>query len=819
MDSKNFYTSKTQFDFVNKGLLYDFLVDNMYRVVSFFWSFLCSYTFYLFGSFFSHFFKFQKGKSLEKYESESNEVYHQEENNRSGPSCFLDSDIDQTDGEGENSVVMETALSASTNRYEFLSGKGISGFLEEPRTASFIVHELFIDSNNDAIISNSIFDTGEFTEDDLYDVGLDADKSEETEKTDSFAKSFMIDEEVTEKQGQEIFMDEMSTEEEGFVTNDGAIADEDIGNQELDAAEAENFVENLVNAQFLKKPKVETLTTEKDSNKEEKIHLQNSFEIKRDSSGEVQLLSQFQSFSCDTEEKSDPSNDELFLRKDETVSASQTAEEACKPEILVWLQEEKQENVREAEPVFDGVEPESCEFADQPTDSDDEYIELKPQQKNSSLSYREDLRNVVGGQEQQASAQEKAETKPDGSERSEESSFKDEKSSNDIEYMLEHQDIVEQLKLELKLARTGGLPTILEESESEELETPKTVQELKPLKIEEKKLEYKDFLDGIHKVYKSYLDKMRKLDILNFQTMHALGLLQMKDTVQLQTARKSSLLAMTSLLSQNLWLCKGSAVVDPLKKVIADMNSDFETIYVGQLCLSWEMLHWQYWKVQELQKYDSQGSHHYNQVAGEFQLFQVLIQRFIENEPFQGPRVQNYVKNRCVLRSLLQVPLVKDDCIKDKGKRGDEGQHAITSPTLRGIIELSMQVFWEFLRADKDESNVTFQGNLQAHPNLQDLVDLELFTDVRTDYQKKDRKLKDISRSGNCIVKRFKKQQENGMHQTLLIAQVEMKLISRVLNMAKVTTDQLIWCHEKLDKINISNRKVFVESSFLLFPC
>lgn len=133
----------------------------------------------------------------------------------------------------------------------------------------------------------------------------------------------------------------------------------------------------------------------------------------------------------------------------------------------------------------------------------------------------------------------------------------------------------------------------------------------------------------------------------------------MKDTVQFQTARKSSVPAVISLLSQNLWSCKGTAVVDPMKKVISDIYSDFETIYVGQLCLSWEILQWQYWKAKELQNYDSQESHQYNQVAGEFQLFQVLIQRFLENEQFQGPRVQNYVKSRCVLRSLLQVPLVK----------------------------------------------------------------------------------------------------------------------------------------------------------------
>lgn len=51
-------------------------------------------------------------------------------------------------------------------------------------------------------------------------------------------------------------------------------------------------------------------------------------------------------------------------------------------------------------------------------------------------------------------------------------------------------------------------------------------------------------------------------------------------------------------------------------------------------------------------------------------------------------------------------------------------------------IEQSMQVFWEFLRADKDESSVFLQSHQQSHLNLQDLVDSELLTDIRTDCQK-----------------------------------------------------------------------------------
>lgn len=92
-----------------------------------------------------------------------------------------------------------------------------------------------------------------------------------------------------------------------------------------------------------------------------------------------------------------------------------------------------------------------------------------------------------------------------------------------------------------------------------------------------------------------------------------------------------------------------------------ELKSDLETVYVGQLCLSWEFLSWQYEKALDIWESDPHGIRIYNEVAGEFQQFQVVLQRFIENEPFQGPRVQNYVKNRCVLRNLLQIPVIRGE--------------------------------------------------------------------------------------------------------------------------------------------------------------
>lgn len=82
----------------------------------------------------------------------------------------------------------------------------------------------------------------------------------------------------------------------------------------------------------------------------------------------------------------------------------------------------------------------------------------------------------------------------------------------------------------------------------------------------------------------------------------------------------------------------------------------------------------------------------------------------------------------------------------------------------------------------------------------------------------KEKRLKEILRSGSCIVKKLQKHHGNRFNRGLFFAQIELKLISRVLSMTKLTTDQLVWCHEKLAKINFCNRKLVVEPSFLLFP-
>ncbi|KAJ6734696.1 hypothetical protein OIU79_001880 [Salix purpurea] len=370
---------------------------------------------------------------------------------------------------------------------------------------------------------------------------------------------------------------------------------------------------------------------------------------------------------------------------------------------------------------------------------------------------------------------------------SQDSSAADSEDSYGMETLLEHQDLIEQLKMELKKVRATGLPTILEEDES-----PKIMEDLKPWKMDVK-FQYEDRMSEIHKFYKSYREKIRKLDILSYQKMYAMNFLQSKDPLQPIEGHEASAPASASLLPQKFLSSKRKkSSSDPMTNFVREYHNDLEVVYVGQLCLSWEILHWQYEKTLEL--WDS--------------------------DPY-GPRVENYIKNRCVLRNLLQVPVIREDSMKDKkARRKGKDDDSITSDVLVQIMEESIRIFWRFVRSDKDAQNVISKGRKGTQVEPQDPTELELLTEVRTSFQKKERRLKDILRSGNCILRKFQKHPEDNSNQALyFFSQVDMRLVARVLSMSRVTTDQLLWCHNKLSKINFVSRKIHVEPSFLLFPC
>jgi len=97
-----------------------------------------------------------------------------------------------------------------------------------------------------------------------------------------------------------------------------------------------------------------------------------------------------------------------------------------------------------------------------------------------------------------------------------------------------------------------------------------------------------------------------------------------------------------------------------------DPYQDIETAYVGQICLTWEALHCQYSHMSQKISWQHDNPTCYNHSAQEFQQFQVLLQRFIENEPFEhGRRAEIYARTRNKLPKLLQVPNIRGEFLEN----------------------------------------------------------------------------------------------------------------------------------------------------------
>jgi hypothetical protein len=53
----------------------------------------------------------------------------------------------------------------------------------------------------------------------------------------------------------------------------------------------------------------------------------------------------------------------------------------------------------------------------------------------------------------------------------------------------------------------------------------------------------------------------------------------------------------------------------------------------------------------------------------------------------------------------------------------------------------------------------------------------------------------------------------------LLFALIDIKVVSRVLRMGKLSKEQLLWCEEKMSKVDLTENRLRRDGSPILFPC
>lgn len=360
--------------------------------------------------------------------------------------------VDQSAQVNDNSVVTEIT------KYEFLSGKYVSGFMEEPKNFVFSVQEFYV---------------GGFCDHTDTHIGgiLHTEEAFHQEKTEDSVKDFS-----------------MKQEEGTFSGVEGRVFTEYKFMQKYDAS---SKVDNLLEDRSLSVDS-ESETTDSD-------------------------------YACDSTE-----SPEAKFEKAENIESMMDQAASVMRDQANYSDDDYYRELKFVSQNSSLLDEDMCSIQDlmEPHNKNEEedfvHIETVPFDLSTRISEEPQL-----NQEEEDLVYE-ATNPVRGPVEFEESGFKhkvfnsyddDDDDDDDFEFFKEHEDIVEQLRMELRNARTGGLATIMEDSESESC---KMVEELKPLNID-KKWEHKDQMVEIHKFYKSYLNKMRKLDVLNSQTMHAIG--------------------------------------------------------------------------------------------------------------------------------------------------------------------------------------------------------------------------------------------------------------------------------------------------------
>ncbi|KAE8648919.1 uncharacterized protein LOC105435713 isoform X1 [Cucumis sativus] len=369
----------------------------------------------------------------------------------------------------------------------------------------------------------------------------------------------------------------------------------------------------------------------------------------------------------------------------------------------------------------------------------------------------------------------------------------------------EDDDFIKALQIQIMKAKAKSvLPSIPEETD---YSITTNENDLKPWKKKQESFNHRDLTKELHRFHKQYTEKMRKYDILNRQKTYAkeLKMMQSKESVE-------------SVSTKGFCVCKGEKKTEEDKGIDGEM----EMVYVVQLWVSWEFIVWEYKKALEIYGREDYGSCRFNEVAEKFEHFKVMIQRFMENEKIEeGSRVECYVKSRLVRRKFLQVPLLKEDEVKEGGFKEDNKENAVTIDRLIDILQESIRILWQFIRKDK---LVHISTNLTCHLETKQEFASPSHSNVQTqllvDLQKKERKLKKIVKRRKCMLKNCKEELEEDEEiddELCFLTMVDLKLVSRMLNMKKITRKQLSWCQHKLSCITFPNGKIKIHPSSFLF--
>ncbi|CAH8387796.1 unnamed protein product [Eruca vesicaria subsp. sativa] len=228
--------------------------------------------------------------------------------------------------------------------------------------------------------------------------------------------------------------------------------------------------------------------------------------------------------------------------------------------------------------------------------------------------------------------------------------------------------------------------------------------------------------DETNEVYNQYCERMKWYDILSRDRTYGLSVMMNQET--------ASTLSVWGITAE--------------KRLKQSIEKDLELVYVAQSCLSWEALQHQYITVRDrLNASDSEGGSYDNEISKEFQKFQILLERFLEDERCEGKRVLSFVQRRFELMSFFQVPRLSG--YKRKGPQ--EGGRERSDKQVMKTIQRCITVFYDFVKADIkrplvwERLKISFVNSPRME--VEDPRDIMLFLNLKNLLQKNKQSLKE----------------------------------------------------------------------------
>ncbi|KAK1383613.1 Ribosomal protein L34Ae [Heracleum sosnowskyi] len=340
-----------------------------------------------------------------------------------------------------------------------------------------------------------------------------------------------------------------------------------------------------------------------------------------------------------------------------------------------------------------------------------------------------------------------------------------------------------------------------------------------PLPVTEQELiiSQQEVEEEVDLFYKNYADRMRWFDVLSHdRTCGIKAILNQPHFVGHGSTIDQSIVPMN--LSEFEHHDPYNDDHGVRKRLLRSLESDLEMVYVAQTCLSWEELHHQYRKVKALVALSGNGGF-VDKTAERFQKFQVLVERFMENERgSKSKRYWTYVQRRSSIKSLLQVPSVSG-YVEEKDEIMGEVMEA---RVVLKAIENSINAFCLFVKTEELDPHKSWWRTRSVkwtYQPLEDPRDFNLLCDITNSIKKKKQWIKELEGMKTWCKLKGSRECEDQKKEMMFMT-IDIKLVTRVLKLSMVSTSQLKWCKEKLDSIDFRQRKL-VRTSLLncpLFP-